>query len=301
MSWLAVSLVIFSALLHASWNLLGKKVSPTVAFFSLAFLAGTLPLTPIVLPFVWDQGAVLFHLLPLLLLSGFCQAIYCSALALSYAEGAMSVAYPLARSIPVMLVAVISSVLGMQALLSLEAYIGVFLVLLGAVLLPMQHLRDFKVGNYFSRCMLLALLAASATAGYSIADKIAIDQLADHLPQSGLIVAVIYIWLEGIAACIFLFTVQLVRADDRHKLKTVLASQKKSIALTGAMITLTYLLVLWAMQLSENISAIVALRQVSIPIGALLGVLLFKEQLGWVKSVALILLCAGVFLILSPV
>lgn len=298
MSWIAITLVLISACLHAAWNLLGKKVSPTVAFFSLAFMAGTLPLIPIIIPLLWLEWPAVVELLPVLAISGICQAVYCGALAKSYASGDMSVAYPLARAIPVMLVALMSSWVGMQSLLSWEAYLGVAMVILGAFLLPMRHFKDFCFSHYLNKSALLAIVAAMATAGYSIADKQAIDQLSRNIDYSPLLIATFYIWLESIAAGLFLLFAQLGRASDRADLRFVLTQQRRSVFITGFMITLTYLLILWAMQFTENVSYVVALRQVSIPIGALLGVFIFKESLGLPKALALGMLSTGVVLIL---
>ena len=47
LSTLALSLVLISAFLHASWNLLGKKQAPTMAFFALAMAAGAVFFSPV--------------------------------------------------------------------------------------------------------------------------------------------------------------------------------------------------------------------------------------------------------------
>lgn len=298
MSWIAISLVLVSALLHASWNLLGKKVSPSIAFFSLAFIAGVLPLTPVAFPLIWGENELFKALFPYLLVSGFCQMVYVSGLALAYASGAMSVAYPLARAIPVMLVALVSAALGMSSLSGVSAYLGVVLVLAGAFILPMHHFKDFRTEHYANPSTVLALLAALATTGYSLADKLAIDLMSNKMMHSSLEIAITYIWLQGIFATVFLLILQSFRSADRHNLYDVLIGQKKTALITGSMITITYLLVLWAMQFTENVSYVVALRQASIPIGALLGVFIFKESLGLTKGLALVMLSIGVVLIL---
>lgn len=298
MSWIAITLVLVSALLHAAWNLLGKKVSPSIAFFSLAFIAGVLPLTPVAMPLLWGERALFHDLLPYLLISGFCQMVYVSGLALAYASGAISIAYPLARAIPVMLVAVFSAMIGMSSLDGVSAYMGVSLVLVGALVLPMHHFKDFRAAHYLNRSTAWALLAAFATAGYSISDKLAIDMMSDRLKHSSLEIAIAYIWLQGVFATAFLLIQQCLRKVDRQRLARVAREQKKTSAITGFMITLTYLLVLWAMQFTENVSYVVALRQASIPIGALLGVLIFKETLGLTKALAFVMLTVGVVLVL---
>lgn len=298
MSWIAIILVLVSALLHASWNLLGKKVNPSVAFFSVSFSAGVLPLTPFVLPWLWGEEGLLSALFPYLVLTGVFQMLYAVGLALSYANGAISIAYPLARAIPVMLVAFFSALLGMGQLNGIEAYIGVLLVISGAFLLPMYHFRDFQIGNYLNRSTAFALLAALATAGYSLTDKLALDLMSSELNYSSFVIALCYIWLQGVSATLFLLFVQSFRAVDRARFISVISNQKKTALITGLMISMTYFLVLVAMQFTDNVSYVVALRQVSIPIGAMLGVIVLKESLGLTKALALIMLSVGVVLIL---
>ena len=298
MSLTAILLVVLSAFMHATWNLMGKKVSPTVAFFSLAFFTGTLPLTPIALPLIISEMATLLAILPLLLLTGVLQALYGWGLAKAYAAGDMSITYPFARAIPVMLVALLSAAVGLQGLSGWGAYLGVALVIIGAVFLPMKHLRDLSFRNYLNLSTLYALLAALATTGYSIVDKLALDQLSAHLDDSALSIAIIYIWLQNILAGLLLFLGQVIRPVDRQELVRVLKTQYVNVFITGVMVILTYLLILWAMQFSDNVSYVVALRQISIPIGALLGVMVFKERLGLTKATALVMLSTGVVLIL---
>ena len=57
----------------------------------------------------------------------------------------------------------------------------------------------------------------------------------------------------------------------------VLKTYKKSAAITGIGIFLTYTIVLVSMNYVSNVSYVAALRQLSIPIGALMGIVLLKE------------------------
>lgn len=293
----AIMLVLFSALVHALWNTFGKKVSPTLGFFSLAYVTGIAPLTPWALDFIRQSPDALLRIMPLLLCSGFFQALYSSALASAYASGQLSVAYPLARALPVLMVALISGVVGISTLNSVIAWCGAVLLILGAVLLPISSWAQWHWRHYLQRSTLFALLAALATTGYSLSDKLALNQLQQSTMLPSLEVAVVYIWLQGIAACLFLFPPQLSITSYRHALIRLIRQQSIALCTTGLMITLTYVLILWAMQISENLSYVVALRQISIPIGALLGIWVFKERLSRLQVVALLLLCCGLVLI----
>ncbi|MFA0521367.1 multidrug transporter, partial [Vibrio sp. 10N.222.55.E8] len=53
---------------------------------------------------------------------------------------------------------------------------------------------------------------------------------------------------------------------------------RKRATLAGIMMALTYGLVLFAMTMTENVSLVVALRQVSIIFGVVMGICLLKEK-----------------------
>ena len=74
-------LILISAVVHAAWNLLGKREHPTPAFFLAANTIGCLCLTPAVL--AYGRGILEFpaSVWLLIALTGICQAVYMSSLA----------------------------------------------------------------------------------------------------------------------------------------------------------------------------------------------------------------------------
>jgi drug/metabolite transporter (DMT)-like permease len=109
MSLIAVFLILVSAFMHAGWNLFCKKSYPTDAFFLVACLAGASLLSPVLI--IWHEA--LLHEIPgrvwmLISMAGFFMALYYIALAGAYRAGELSIAYPLARSSPVIVVLVVT-------------------------------------------------------------------------------------------------------------------------------------------------------------------------------------------------
>ena len=68
-------------------------------------------------------------------------------------------------------------------------------------------------------------------------------------------------------------------------------------ALAGVGIYLNYTLVLISMAFVQNISYVVAFRQLSLPIGVLLGVLVLKEHLSAPKLLGISVMFAGLVLV----
>ncbi|WP_445401938.1 hypothetical protein [Zobellella sp. An-6] len=275
MSPLALLLVLSSAALHALWNLLGKRVSPGYGFFWLANLTQCLLLLPFGLWMLGREQGLAFW--GWLLASGLCQNLYMAALAAAYRQGDLSLAYPLARALPMLLVGVGGLALGQ--VISPAAGVGMALVLAGCLLLPVLSLRHWRPGLYWTPGCALALLAALGTSGYSLIDAHAIGLLRDgldglHGRQS---LAIYYLWLQ-VMAVLFTSLPLLLWPRFRAGLAATARSAARPAMLTGIMMGLTYGLVLWAFALASQVSYVVALRQLSIPLGVLLGICWLGES-----------------------
>ena len=116
MSPAALALVLVSVCMHAGWNVLGKRNAPSLASFALAYGAGGAVMLPLVLlgP---SLAALPSAFWGWLVLSGLCQMLYMGGLAWAYARGEVSVLYPIARALPVVLVPLVSiALLGSRVL-----------------------------------------------------------------------------------------------------------------------------------------------------------------------------------------
>src|SRR5512137_863078 len=116
----AILLITLSAFAHAFWNLLGKRRNPTAAFFLAASLGALVCLSPVL---VWHWQSILHIPGSVWLLlggAGITQAMYMIGLAGAYRNGDMSVAYPLVRAIPVILIAIVGSLLRLGKPISLQ-------------------------------------------------------------------------------------------------------------------------------------------------------------------------------------
>ena len=275
----AFLLVFISALAHVSWNLIGKRSQPSAAFFLMATLASGVFFSP----FLWVYRSALAgfpaSVWLLLLFTGFAQAFYYTNLAGAYRSGDLSLAYPLVRAVPVVLVAVGSIILGRGHQLNQVAIIGMGLVVAGCLLIPFQNFRLGSLKKVRNTTVFMALLAALGTTAYLLADDTALRLLKSQpgLPASQLAIPIIYIELETILTSFFLTLVVLAHRQERREWQWVKNNTWRQAVLSGLVITLGYLFVLTAMTLARDVSYVTAFRQISIPIGAALGIMLFKE------------------------
>jgi drug/metabolite transporter (DMT)-like permease len=275
----AAVLIAVSALLHAGWNLLSKHSVPTAAFFLVATLSATCCLAPVLWVYREVVVALTGTVWAMLALTSLCQAVYFAALAGAYRNGQISIAYPLARSSPVIVVAVVAVLLGKGDQVGWMAVAGILLVVTGGFLLPMARFTDLRLSNYANWSCLFALVAAFGTAGYSMLDDEALRIIRglEGLSSGHVARTVVFAALELAGTAVCLAGSSLSNARSRAALGDVFRRTRAAAALAGIASAICYGLVLIAMAHVTNVSYVVGFRQLSIPVGALLGIALLKE------------------------
>ncbi|MDH2291431.1 drug/metabolite transporter [Cobetia sp. 10Alg 146] len=293
MSSLALGLILISVCLHAGWNLLGKGRAPSLAFFMLAMGSGALIFAPLL-----ALGPA-FNELPdefwgWLVATGLCQAFYMGGLAWAYARGEVSVLYPIARALPVVLVPLVSlSLLDSQAL-TVSDFTGMGLIVLGALMLPLSSPQGLRARTYLTPALGFALLAALGTTGYSLIDKQALDIMLSvgYSPTSA---GAVFLVLQAMMTVAWGAPLVMLLPTERRRLPMLWRGERGSMLLTGVMVMATYGLVLIAMTLTEEVSLVVAMRQLSIPLGVVLGVVWLRERAAMVKWVGIGVMLAGLW------
>ena len=299
MSEAAIVLIIVSAFIHASWNFHGKRIHPTVGFFVVSTAAGVLILSPIVIYHHELLATIPSRGWTLVLLGGTFHAIYYYGLASAYNLGDMSIAYPLARSLPIVLVTAVTLTFGFGGTISMQALIGFAFVMIGCLLLPMENFRDLRLSNYVNGCCLLAVVAAIGTSGYTVVDDRAMALLRElpGKPFSEITAPANYAVLGGSTGAVLVGIFALCFRRHRGEVREVWASHKCDAALMGLLMYCNYGLVLAAMAFAKNVSYIIAFRQLSIPIGAVLGMILLKEASPAPKRLGIATLLLGLGLV----
>ncbi len=298
MTLTAILLVLLSATMHAGWNMFSKQRSPSIGFFMLATWGTILWFSPILVMTADLIIQIPISLWGLLLFSGFFQAMYYTGLAGAYARGALSVAYPLARSLPAILVVVLSFMVGRGDELSFVALFGIAAIVIGALILPMGDFRDIKVSHYLNLSCGFAVIAAVGTAGYSFLDDRGMEMLT-LLPAKtkDWQRALLFLVLECLFTAFWLHLLMCFTRLSTREFREKRAELVKPALFAGLAIGATYGIILLAMTHTANVSYIVALRQVSIPIGTLLGIFILKEKSSLPRFVGVTVLFAGLVLV----
>ncbi len=256
--------------MHASWNLLARYERSERLFYSKMLI--TMVVIGFV-PAVWSE-IVTRSLTPTawwcVLGSGISAGMYLFFLARAYESSDFTIVYPVARSLPVIFVAFID-VLRARYLTPI-GWVGILLVASGCILVPLRTFKEFAFKKYFNRASLWMLLAALGTVGYTLLDKIAAE-VVQQGPATAARYGYMYFAISFIPYTIFL---KLFKSDIPT---TNGKSMGWKLAIPAALLSFAaYWLVLWAYQLSPLASYIVAFRQFSIVIGAILAFVIYKEE-----------------------
>ncbi len=299
MTLTAIVLITVSAFMHAGWNTISKRAHPTSAYFFIALAIGTALFSPILIINFREILNFPAQVWLLLAMTGLCEAIYFVSLSAAYRSGDMSIAYPLARSSPVIIVTLTALLLGQGAQISSPCITGIILIFAGSIVLPMHHFTDFRFKNYFNLTCLFALCTALGTAGYSMIDFRAL-RLLRETPEIGLGavgIGISYVSIEFFIAAIWLALFTITHKRGRNDLRQVFHNSLRPAVLTGVSFLVPYSLVLIAMAHVTNVSYVVAFRQLSIPLGVIFGVIFLKEPRFYPKYIGTLIIFIGLIFI----
>jgi drug/metabolite transporter (DMT)-like permease len=301
MSWTAALLIVASAFMHALWNLVSKRRNPTLAFFFVAASSSALIVSPALVVWRSELPHLPMAVWGLLLATGLAQAVYFSGLSGAYQHGDMSLAYPLARALPVVAVAAISILLGRGSQIGWIGLVGMVLISIGCLILPLPGFRGLRLRDYTSVVYRMAALAAAGTTAYTLIDDTALRMMRTEagLALSTPHVTLVYIALQALSTSALLGLAALTRRPDRQELAAMARSRRQLLSgvVTGTIIMATYGLVLASMAYVRNVSYVSAFRQLSIPIGALMGLTFQGEPRYRPKIAGIIVITVGLLLV----
>lgn len=271
----ALLLVLSAACIHATWNLMAKRVRGGMEVVWIYSCVGTLVYGPWALyeyagrwaGMGWKEAASLAG-------SCFWQLAYFVCLQRAYRHGELSLVYPIARgSGP--LVAALGALALYHESPSALAWTGIGLIS-GGVLFFLRGGAGVAVAAMWGMAtgMLIGI--------YSLWDKYAISGL--HLPP------VMLEWTTDLSRAVVLAPIALHRLPETRR---TFETEKLRLALIGAMNPLSYILVLTALSLAP-LHRVAPLREISIVLGAVLGARFLGERQATRRIIGAVIMVIGV-------
>jgi len=270
-----LSLVLLSAILHASWNALAKRsVDPLLAIWLVVI--GCALVASLALPFVSFPSRETW---PYLAASLVLHLTYQLFLAYAYSKGDLSQVYPIARGIAPCIVAVMAALFAGEPLTPIRTA-GVSLATLSIASLalgPSFHADGKAIGA--------AIVTGLLIGTYTYVD----GQGVRHAEVIG----------DFIAWSLFLDAVPMTIAVLALRRKSIPAYLRTGLAYGlggGVMACFGYSIVLWAMT-ETNMAMVSSVRETSVIFAVLIGTWLLGEPFGARRTLASVGVAAGIVLL----
>ena len=276
LTWPIVAVVLFGALLHASWNVVVKSSTDKALDTALIHLLGSIIALPLVMIVGWPPLAAL----PYILSSVVIHIAYYVALTRAYQHGDMGLTYPLMRGVAPMLVAV-SAFTTLGEHLSPLAWAGVIGVCCGVLVLGLsRHALDNR------RATLFALANAVVIAVYTVVDALGARVAVAEAGNAVQYVVALFV-LDG-------WPFALMVLARRGRAAWPYARSRWPVAAGGALASLgSYGIALWAMTRAP-VATVAALRETSVLFAAILGTWFLKEKFTPRRALGTCVIVAGV-------
>lgn len=262
-------LVLFAALMHASWNAIVKSGENKLEEAGL--VAGTAAvMAACALPFA---GMPAMASWPWVVASAAIHQIYFILVAAAYRSGDMGHTYPLMRGTAPLIVALASAQL-LGETLTLASWVGIGLIC-GGILLLAVH----RHANH--RATTIAVANAVVIAFYTVVDGTGV-RLSGN--------AVSYVLWLNLLSGVPLFL--LVWLRDRSKVWGMMRTNSRNAVIGGGCKLGAYGIALWAMT-QAPVAVIAALRESSVLFGVAISALILRERSGLRRFITAALIAAG--------
>jgi len=275
--------VLVAAVLHASWNAVVKATGDKVGIFVRSSLVGVASCavalwfvdTPAPASWLWLGLSALIHV------------AYNLGLLAAYRLGDFNQTYPLARGVGPVVVALVAAS-ALDEPLALMPALGVLIIAAAIGVLGLTPWRRVKANR---PAVLAAVFTGLTIASYTLVDGVGVRRSESTAGYS--------LWLVGLECAATVVTAATLRRQTTSPILRVPPRAWGVAATVGLLSTMAYGLVLWA-QTRGALAAVAALRESSVVVAALIGLLAFKEPLGRTRILASVAVAVGVALLALP-
>jgi drug/metabolite transporter (DMT)-like permease len=287
MSNIAFYLIVISAVMHAIWNLLVKRSRHKTVFIWWMFVAScglftaALPLVPEPFRLPSTQTVMMIGI------GAICFVLYHLLNGRAYQDGDLSVVYPLSQSsmiyVPIWGVALLGE------RLSIQGVGGILLVIFGTFLVQMQRITLAELARPFrdlsSPSVRAALLAGFIYSIGSIAEKTGVRHYSP-----------LYFTYFLVLSMLLLMSINLARPKYRMLIAAELKENWRPILCSGPVVMTSFLTFRYGLNLAP-VGYAVPVRQVSIMVGVLIGIIFLRESFGRIRLISALFIVAGAVLI----
>lgn len=297
MTWLAFFLIVGSAGLHATWNLLAKKSVMTVSFYGAICMTACLMWlhTQFWTPVKYFELPIAFWIY--ILASVLSDLVYCLGLVRAYRTMEMSTAYPMMRSLPLLLTALVTTCVGWGKTLTPISILGMIIVFCGCLMMPLKKFSDFNWRYYLTSKMFFIFLVACGTTGYTIFDSQAQGVIREvYSDVAKPILSISYYSIRGICLSSLMAIAIFTIPGEKKNFFAFFKERNFMPVCAGFIASMCYVTVLMSMNYVTNVSYVQVFRQLGLVFALLGGIFILKEQCNFTKFVGVALIITGLII-----
>jgi drug/metabolite transporter (DMT)-like permease len=275
----AIGLLLCSAILHTTWNLLLKQSGEKYIAVWWAAVVGA----GLFLPVLFFTGLPARGTWHLLILSVLLEAAYYMVLSAAYNDSDFSLVYPMGRGTAPAFIA-LWSVLLLKETFTTGGIIGLIVIVLGLLIVGGSSLFQSHEKPHF-RGILLALFLALLISIYTVVDGTAVKQTA-ALPYTIMIFFLLPVFTSPL----------IFRHYGWATLKAEFSQHYLRLLAIGVLTIAAYSTALWAYSFSL-LGYAGAIREVSVVMAAYAGWQFLNEKLGGWRVIGAVVIFAGILVI----
>jgi drug/metabolite transporter (DMT)-like permease len=277
---LAIVLLLISAILHTSWNLLIKQSEDKyIVTWWMVTIGGLFAIVALFFTGLPPRSMWVFALISICV-----EAVYFITLSYAYHDNDFSLIYPVARgSAPAFLA--LWSFLLLHEKLTHGGVLGLGMIIGGLLIIGINTLTQAHVTHLHFKGAAVAVFIALLISIYSFIDGVAVHN-GFALP---------YV-MSMFALVPSIITPFIFREYKWERIKNVLVSQPVRVPLAGVLGVLAYLMAVFSFSIAP-LSYAGSIREVSVVFGAFAGWWFLKETMGGIRLLGAIVIFAGIVVI----
>ncbi|WP_286228739.1 EamA family transporter [Neobacillus mesonae] len=279
-------IIMFAAVCHAIWNAIGKKIEEREAFFTLILGASVILYLPLAVYLLQTEA---FHLKAYkwAILSTISETLYFYALGRAYLTGNLSNAYPILRG-TAPIAATMLSFIFLGVTISVLGFIGILVIIIGILYINQQTFSVSGIASKFKgnfHNLKWVFLTGTFSALSSVLDGMG----------AALMSGLLFKYLVYLGMFIGKWLIDRILRVEVSYL-SLIKKYPIQLLIGGLFVFISNALAVYAME-TTPITYVATVREISIVFAALIGVIWLKEEVNYVKWIAILMIVLGVGII----
>jgi len=271
-------LIFFSAFLHALWNIIIKSLNNSLVGIACKVFFQSIIFAPIIFFVPLPEGITWFYLIGSCLL----HSLYFILLGIMYNREDLTFIYPVARGCAPIFVTILSLIF----LKDVIPFFGIIGILITCIALTLISINKFNT-KVDLKTILISIFIAFIISIYTFTDGAGVRSVNNSLT--------FIVWNFFLGGWISIGYVYLTNKESLFKLKI----KELLLILFATIISFSaYAIIIWSMKY-EPFGFVASMRESSIIFASLIGFVLLKERIGYIRIISGILFFIGVSFIFN--